>query len=359
MRFYYLEGIRGLCAASIVLHHFFLLLYGPMIPKGYTDQGVCVFFVLSGFILSAKYFRTGEKDSLSSAAIRRYLRLTAPAFCSILITAVFMRLGFFYYHECRGITQTPLDVFHGEYGFTYAIREGLWGQYFTFDFGTSFNPALWTMSFELFGSFLVFSFLALFGDMRRWVLYIIALLIFGKGYYLAFILGMILSDITFSRLKMEFPKGKLHVLWLPLAVYLMFYTEGHPLYTQLHLPLMDRAGIAPNVFFHILGATALIWGVLTNPFLQKILALPPLVKLGGHSFSLYLIHDIILSSFGGGTLLFLLGKDISYPVALSGAALVSLPFLTLFTVGLSRVDRYSKDMGRKFEAWMKQGGGEN
>ena len=78
----YLDGIRGIASLLVVLHHFFLAFYiayfsfdpgasnlrGLEIKYGQSvfsvlSNGhfcVCVFFVLSGFVLSRKYFQTND-----------------------------------------------------------------------------------------------------------------------------------------------------------------------------------------------------------------------------------------------------------------------------------------------------------
>src|SRR6185312_17539398 len=93
----YLEGLRGLAALSVILHHFLvafypLSYYGDNTPShlgniemlyfqspfSFLTNGnfmVAIFFVLSGYVLSDSYFRTGNKEVLISSTIRRFPRL--------------------------------------------------------------------------------------------------------------------------------------------------------------------------------------------------------------------------------------------------------------------------------------------
>jgi len=108
-KIFYLDGIRGVAAFMVVIHHFLLAFY----PSYYTldkqashinnldvqfgmslfsvlangDFCVCIFFVLSGYVLSRKYFLTNQLDVLISGAQRRFVRLYIP-----VATALFLRL---------------------------------------------------------------------------------------------------------------------------------------------------------------------------------------------------------------------------------------------------------------------------
>lgn len=81
------------------------------------------------------------------------------------------------------------------------IKQGLYRVFLYSE--VSYNTNLWTMKIEFIGSLLTFSFLALFGGLkRRYLIYVILFFIFYKTYYLAFLLGILLSDIknnTFSQ----------------------------------------------------------------------------------------------------------------------------------------------------------------
>ena len=78
----YLDGLRGVAAINVMLMHFFIVLLPAMIysdrmpshlgnlekiftstPLGLIGAGnfsVCIFFVLSGYVLTQKYFKTKE-----------------------------------------------------------------------------------------------------------------------------------------------------------------------------------------------------------------------------------------------------------------------------------------------------------
>jgi peptidoglycan/LPS O-acetylase OafA/YrhL len=78
----YLDGVRGVAACVVFFGHLLLALTGaPLIFNG--NAAVCIFFVLSGYVLSELSQHSGL--SFLAQALRRYLRLIVP----MLITSTF------------------------------------------------------------------------------------------------------------------------------------------------------------------------------------------------------------------------------------------------------------------------------
>ncbi|MFJ7729607.1 acyltransferase family protein, partial [Neobacillus sp. NPDC097160] len=206
----YLDGLRGLAAFIVVIHHYtngFYPAYGgneiaksPISILYDGNFSVCVFFVLSGFVLSGKYFKTKNPEVLIASATKRYFRLLFPVMFSIFLAYVFLRMNLFSYKdEVAGITGSGwlASFYNFDANFVEMLKQGL---YKVFLFGeASYNTNLWTIYLEFFGSFLTFAFLALFGKLKkRYFVYIILFYVFYQDYYLAFLLGVILSDIYHS-----------------------------------------------------------------------------------------------------------------------------------------------------------------
>jgi len=104
----YLDGLRGLAALVVVFHHFILAFY-PALFLGrnaatHLKDGteafisgsamnifyggnfmVAIFFVLSGFVLSHKFFLKKDYEILTQGAVKRYIRLVIPVALSIFI----------------------------------------------------------------------------------------------------------------------------------------------------------------------------------------------------------------------------------------------------------------------------------
>ena len=91
-----------------------------------------------------------------------------------------------------------------------ALNQSFVGTFFSNVF--DYNGTLWTIAVEFLGSFLVFGFLAVFGKAKnRYMAYLFLAIVFFQTYYLAFILGMLLSDLMAQKntIIREFDRNKL------------------------------------------------------------------------------------------------------------------------------------------------------
>jgi peptidoglycan/LPS O-acetylase OafA/YrhL len=309
----YLEGLRGLAAFTVFLGHFFPLYIRipALLTFAYIGRNfsICVFFVLSGFVLTYSFFRTGRHETLVSGAVRRYIRLLVPILFVLVLVYVLIYPG-------------PEDLFD-IHAFTMMISQAFWGVFLQ---GQSaylpnvedYTGVLWTITIEFIGSFLVFSFAALFGQLRnRGVFYLAAMALFLNTYFFAFILGMILADGYTNKFFTRFRFSTPWIL-LPIGV-IVAASAAYPvaLFGQLlnhgmaelaaiftttgpfaATTLFQIGGNVPvEDFFHIIGAAALLFLILNYERMQSVLSTTVPVFLGKISFSLYLIHMVVILTF--------------------------------------------------------------
>jgi peptidoglycan/LPS O-acetylase OafA/YrhL len=220
----YLDGLRGIAAVNVMIMHFFIVLVPAMIygnqtpshlgnlelifsgtPLGLIGAGnfsVCIFFVLSGYVLTQKYFITKDNRVVISGALRRYIRLSIPVLTAIILSFLLSSAGLFnYYAETVTISanSNSANFWINYWTFTPnivdAVKQAMWGSFFVGG-DIYYDPVLWTMTMEFYGSMLVFAMALLFGSRRnRWTFYLAAAVIFFNSYYLAFIIGMALADM--------------------------------------------------------------------------------------------------------------------------------------------------------------------
>ncbi len=318
-----LDGLRGLAALSVVFLHYALafapFLVGYELTQRHTpldhavattplqlpiagNFAVCIFFVLSGFVLSIKFFKTRESSVLTSSAARRFFRLFIPAFGSVLLAYAVVKLGGIYAHQAGIAGESRWFQLHWNFPahIGQALFQGVYGIWFgSMNFKTSYNPVLWTMHYELFGSFLVFMFMALFGKAKnRWIFYAAFGLIFLKGYYLAFVAGMAICDAFINSPDIK-EKLSSKALWLALPVGLVLGTwttdTVYPtVYKHIGLPFFTTPEV--QVLAHTIGAIIMVLAVLRISVLANLLSTRPLQYLGRISFSLYLTHFVVMSS---------------------------------------------------------------
>ena len=351
----YLDGIRGLSAFVVIFHHFVLAFYPALffginatshITGGFEifasgstlnifyngNFAVCIFFVLSGFVLSYKFFVQGDGEALRASAIKRYFRLLLPVVLAVCSAYFLMKFSLFYNQQAGSLAQSGWlqGFWNFQPNFLDALNQSFVG---TFIYGAfNYDNVIWTISYEFMGAFLILGFLALFGKMKyRYFFYAAAAIVLFQTYYLAFILGMLLSDLKVNKdawlSKIDSTKI-IRIILVILGLVFGAFPSGRSvdgsMYAYLHF--MDH-DLLP-MWYHIAGAFLIMTVLLDSFRLQKIFSWQPFLWLGKVSFSMYLLHFIVLGSFSS----FLFTKlfpMMSYPAAVITTFIVSLPVILL------------------------------
>jgi peptidoglycan/LPS O-acetylase OafA/YrhL len=358
-----LDGLRGLAAFVVVMWHyslgFFPALAGIAIGASASKQlkfenlfattplhilfagpsAVTLFFVLSGFVLSIKFFQHKDATILTSSALRRYLRLMIPALGSIIVTYLILRFGLNYETVTRTITHSSWlsTLWNFPANFGDALRQGMYSVFFTVNNPnslTSYNFNLWTMHYELIGSFIVFAIMAFFGKLKnRWVVYTILAVGLIHTYYLSFLMGLIIADVWNNY---EWIKDKINevLCWslLPLGLFLFAYyvpSSNTGIYAHMVIPTFGK--VSSLIFFQTVGAVIVMVSVLRLRLLSRFFELRPLQFLGVNSFALYVIHLAIL-----GSLACFIFNHLVFRVGHLEAFLVSFMISVSFTLFIAR-----------------------
>lgn len=351
----YLDGLRGLAAFAVVLNHFVLAFYPALFsgtdPHTHLSAGkefflsgtmfnifyngnfaVCIFFILSGFVLSHKFLVQKDHEIITEAAVKRYVRLVIPVSVSVFLAFVLMKFSLFYNQQAAVVSGS--NWLSGFWSFTPTFQSALdqtfLGAFFTNVF--EYNATLWTIAFEFMGSFLIFGFLALFGTMknRSWA-YLVAIMLFFQTYYLAFILGILLSDLLAHRnsLVRQFDKSKLlRTLLLLIGLFLGSYPTGRFVDGTMYGFLQNGFIANPAVFYNVIGAFFVIIVLLDSKRMQKIFSFKFFLFLGEISFAMYLLHFIIIGSFASFVFLKVV-PYLSYGYAVLSSFMLSVALIFL------------------------------
>ena len=284
------------------LFHFFPL---SLLTAGHF--AVCLFFVLSGYILSWRFVgQAGDWPQLLAAAAKRPVRLGGLVLLSIVLAALFWGGGFF--------RNLPVAEASGSANWL--------GTYWTraFDFqtwfrdltllraGSEYNPPLWTIRIEFIGSFLVFGVLLL---INRWPYRVrCALLVAGTvalhgTLYQGFLLGILLADAQrygqLDRIRRLLQRNALgrSVAWLGglIAVALASY----PYYISKRIDWTPALPLPFDVVIQTgnwatAGAALVLLMFLLSSRLQRLVSHRWLLRLGDWSFAIYVLHFLVLGS---------------------------------------------------------------
>lgn len=145
MKIFALESLRGLAALVVFLGHFVQVFGGRQwfdkMGVGFFLNGtasVYLFFVLSGFVLSYKFWLRYSYDDLVFSSFYRFFRLFFMVVLCGFLGWVLYRIGFLHVDK--------------EISFFVFVRES----FLVFLNGKHFDVVFWTMKYELFGSLVLF-----------------------------------------------------------------------------------------------------------------------------------------------------------------------------------------------------------
>jgi peptidoglycan/LPS O-acetylase OafA/YrhL len=388
-RLIHLEAIRGIAALFVVLGHLGwtfvpvlqtrlnlpvsgrVLLATPLSLVINGGFAVRIFFVLSGFVLSLSYFRRKKVQVVTQAASRRYPRLMLPALGSVMFAWGLLKLGWYWNIEAAALLQqSPADSwllrwFRFDRSFVDALREGAYGTFFNFNEGATFfnfkpartlNASLWTMPWELAGSLLVFSLLALFGWLkRRFLIYAIVALAFYAmewPFLVDFVAGLALCDV-FTHYEHADWEKTLSPVW-PTAALITGLILGGLLeeWPSTHHGFSSYfISCWPTV-----PAVLIIGGVIFSSKVQCALEGRTMAFLGKISFPLYLFHLSVICSVGCGLYVWLRRSAMSHAVSafISSAACISILLLLVWSLYFV-LELPSLRFARRMGQWLMRG----
>jgi len=382
-----LEGLRGFAAIAVAIFHAILIfwcyaIYGKEASGGIQNMrfednlygnpffglysgifAVAIFFVLSGFVLSVGYFSTGKIEIVQKLAAKRYIRLMLPALASVMIAWLLITIGLSHNPQAFAITHSVW--LHGEWNLIPNFFDALWqGTWAIFTIGqplftsgqVSYNPVLWTMLYEFVGSFIVFGCLSLFGKLRkRWIVYLFLVLLTFQTWYLGFVIGMILADLYSAK---QFPfngaSWRFMLFILLVGVFLGGYPFFGPTNTSIYstLEIFSLTNLQNLSLYTIIGATFVIIGVLTVPFITRFFSSKWVSSLGKYTFSLYLVHKLVLFTLTTGLFVWLY-SFMGFNKAALIAIAISIPFVMLTTYAFEKyIDAPSIRLSGVFANWL-------
>lgn len=302
----YLDSIRGLAALAVINEHFVIayglpckqmlcqriLDYSPLHIWWDGGAAVSMFFILSGLVLSLKYFCLSEAPALgslqlSSYFIGRLFRIWLPYSVVVLVSI------FLYQHTLETpILQTllsPSDWVNNLWRSHALSYEDMASELFLLKLPPSIVllPQGWTLSIELVISLLLPIGLLLVDRGINWLVFFTLFLVFFLGispFLVHFLLGLMIARYykrIFSYLSIR--------VWLRR----LFFFVG--------LILYGVGNTIPKVFAENfiwiatgIGASFIIIYVISSIRMQGVLLVCGLRFIGKVSYSAYLIHMAVL-----------------------------------------------------------------
>jgi peptidoglycan/LPS O-acetylase OafA/YrhL len=310
-----LTGLRIIAAVWVVLFHFRPLLWeaapdfaaalAPVLDCG--AQGVDLFFILSGFVLTWTYLdRMGRTWSMRATLRFLWLRL-ARVWPIYLVTLHLAALWIIFTRNVGHVPSENVDTLTATSYIRQVFLVQLWYQPF-FD-GTSWNGPAWSISAEWL-AYLLFAGLALVVFRMARATRARSLLLLAFAASLPPVLLLLASGEFYTpwswlpRIVMQFTAGALacaavrklrpsdrarqaagyvSILLIVALVGALYYFSTHPVAT-----VRDVSGLVDVLFVPIVVALSIGAGNL-----PRLLSTRVLVYLGQISFALYMVHELV------------------------------------------------------------------
>ncbi|KAF1811551.1 hypothetical protein P152DRAFT_459500 [Eremomyces bilateralis CBS 781.70] len=339
----YLDGLRGFAAFIVYWHHHNLWARGiasGVFENGYGYMGkhyfvalpfvrnffsgghfaVSIFFVISGYVLSAKpvaLIQAGDHvklgDNLASALFRRWIRLYIPLIATtILYVFWFHTFGLGVIAKKKDTIGAELWEWYAEFknfSFVYRTSGEPW---FTYNFHT------WSIPVEFKGSVIIYTCLLAFsrGTRNARLLLTIGMIVYfmyivDGAHYSMFLAGMLLAEIDTLAMNDNLPHffkafeaSKQYIFYGFFIV--AMYLGGVPSIDQdtrnlakspgwYYLSFLKPQAIFDYKWFYLFWAAVFMVSCIPRiPLLRRFFETRFNLYLGRISFALYLVHGPVL-----------------------------------------------------------------
>jgi peptidoglycan/LPS O-acetylase OafA/YrhL len=386
-RIAYLDTLRGLASVQVLLSHSMLAFFigiafaSPSSGKlmGYLAasplfflfdgaSAVCIFFVLSGYVLTPVF---AQSRATHGAIIgSRFLRLAIPAIAGCCFSAIL-----FQFFGGDNLTAGPIAkswwlaenwrpaanlwflkdaVINGIF---LGFQDSSIVQWFGFPAGSlasmpdSYVTPLWTLSVEFYGSILVL----LVARARSWTLLILATIILGRTYMICFLVGHVAArfDIGGKRLLVPWAGAALAAaIGMGVCLTSHFWSPAFVVqFCAQQVQFLPPCPLAkPDYLMRVYGASLFTVGIMQCEPIRKFLAHERLHVLGRLSFPIYLTHWPIIFGVGSFSLLVLAPRVGALPARLL-AFIISIVVTLLAARYFESIDQIALRVSR---AWRKQ-----
>lgn len=352
----HLDSLRGIAALIVVIVHYLAAFYPYAIfgnEGGYQQHSslegifffpvfglvvsghfaVCLFFILSGYVISYQYL--GERSQIGNiikAIIKRPIRLGGLVYISIIFAAILWYFDLFLNLPASELTTSQpwfSNFWKGNFEFSnlfYVLTTS------AFSDGNHYNPPLWTIKIELYGSIMVYIFLLFFGRFKFRVLLLFSLIfVFYNSLYQGFWIGLTIAEVIKHHKSIKKFIAKPYCYWI---IFILFvYFSAYPNYTSQNFISKTIYSILPDDVnfgggYPMFSALLVFLLVSSSLTIQKLLRKPILKFLGKISYALYVMHIMFIGSISSWLYLYFyndFGHHISFVIAFG----ISMPCIIL------------------------------
>ena len=361
------DGLRGLAALKVMLCHFVAAFLPSLLRGNYGDLeqaknplslvekiigspvftvlfngnfAVLIFFVLSGYVLSSPALKN-DNQKIRSRFWGRYLRLNIPVCVACILSWCALKIGLYYNLDAGVITNSKwlLQQYARDVSFKELIEiatiKGVLGE-------GVLIPPMWTIRVELIGSVVLLATLML-SPANRQVACIavvsIAVLLLRTAdtiYLLCFFAGCLCNWMTVSRR-----------IALPLFLVGLILGSYQPDGVTFMLPSLTADS---KTLYNAISAVSLTIALCRGGLFARSLANPYVQYLGKVSYSIYLLHFILLCSVSSAVVVTLGAGWVGLSVAFILYIITTFSIAHFFTL---TVDNSAVSLAHKFARFIE------
>jgi peptidoglycan/LPS O-acetylase OafA/YrhL len=328
----YLDGLRGILAIIVFIHHYLYAFYPDLLFGGDYQEfsgsssftlykfialtplnivfnpGMAIhfFFLLSGYVQTYNYFQKPDYVFLQKSFIKRYFRLALPTLSVILIIFIFHKLHFF---TKELIPKNPVtsgwveSILPDNLNFFQAVKHGLSS---CFASNSRYYQVLWTMPTELYNSWMIMILLFITHQLKNknglfifWIL--IQCFVLESYFSVAFTIGMMLCGLEKNSVKFKKVFSRPFIMFLCAAIGLYFASYPHVGYQgstrhSFYAPI-SFFEVYPHIISFLIGDSLLLCFLMHSIRSQEFFSKKIFLFFGKISFMFYLVHLFLLLSF--------------------------------------------------------------
>lgn len=296
----HVSGLKGLGALIVFIHHFFYCFYPLFVPKGMHSApiehvpvanllvngnfAVCLFLLLSGFLMARNADRFKDLDAYGDAVVRRYLRLMIPLAVAATLSYLLCVTGAYGIHAVSEVLGNELTSnYFSEVHFYHLFVSYVWAP---LGYHVLVGP-FWMMEYILLGALLVMAVTLVIRRQRpvfQWftILFVILVAVYLEVYYACVLTGMLLFKLGERPLSLpSFVRIPMVLILLAVAFWLAVDQEN----------VMDY-----DKYKNVTAAFLFVSAILMSDSLVRFFGSRPMDALGKLSLGVFIFHWPVICS---------------------------------------------------------------
>lgn len=303
----FIDGLKGICCLMVFMCHFRMMGFLPQWPIFnnpfvsvllWGDLAVCVFILLSSFLICLSFYSNKEKNTVSIMILKRYFRLSIPIGIIVVLIGIINHSGL----QCNQAAAALNGNEHLYNIMKVASLSSIIKDVFLIPLGHSslLLPQAWMIKYIFYGTFMTIALVTVsekIKPIKSISLGIFFAVLFGfiDVYYVNVIVGFLFFKCYQSNLFEDRKISYISIINICLFILLRFLIPNQ---------LLGAKGYAGTIY-----AIIIVIVMFSTKWTRRLFSTSSLLWLGKISFSLYLWHIVILFTFTSW--LYLITNDLS------------------------------------------------